>query len=58
MLLWRQLTGLGRSVGLDAGGGIRGGRVCQARTSKWEDEAGASQVMVECGHMLISKAAV
>ena len=26
--------------------------------SKWEDEAGALQVMVECGYMFISKATV
>ena len=57
MLLWHRLTGLGRSVGLDTGGGVRGGWVCQARTSKQEDKADASQVMVEHGHMLISKAA-
>ena len=57
MLLWHQLTGLGRSTGLDAGGGIRGGQVCWARTSEWKDEADASQVTVKHGHMLISKAA-
>ena len=57
MLLWRRLTGLGRSVGLDAGGGIRGGRVCRAKTSEREDEADASQVTDERSHMLVSEAA-
>ena len=56
-LLWRRPICLGRSAGLDAGGGVRGRRVCRARTSKREDEAGASQVTVECGHMFVSEAA-
>ena len=56
-LLWRRLTCLGRSTGLDAAGGIRGGQVCLARTSKQEDEADASQVTVKHGHMLVSEAA-
>ena len=50
-LLWRWPIGLERSAGLDAGGGVRGRRVCRARTSKREDEAGASQVTVERGHI-------
>ena len=54
-LLWHQLIGLERSTGLDTGGGIRGCWVCQARTSKWEDEAGALQVMVKHGHMLFPR---
>ena len=57
MLLWCWPTGLGRSTGLDAGDGIRGGWVCWVRTSEQEDEADTSQVMVEHGHMLISEAA-
>ena len=57
MLLWRQPTDLGRSVGLDAGGGVRGDRVCRARTSEREDKTDASQVTVKHGHMLISEAA-
>ena len=56
-LLWHRPTDLGRSMGLDAGGGVRGGRVCRARTSEQEDKADASQVMVKHGHMLISEAA-
>ena len=55
--MWRRPTGLGRSTGLDAGGGVRGGRVCRAKTSEREDEADVSQVTDEHGHMLISKAA-
>ena len=55
--MWRRPTCLGRSAGLDAGGGVRGGRVCRARTSEREDEADASQVTVEHGHMLVSEAA-
>ena len=55
--MWRRPTCLGRSAGLDAGGGVRGDRVCRARTSEREDEAGALQVTVERGHMLVSEAA-
>ena len=55
--MWRRPTGLGRSAGLDAGGGVRGGQACRARTSEREDEADASQVTVEHSHMLISEAA-
>ena len=57
MLLWHRPTCLERSIGLDAGGGIRGDRVCQARMSKREDEAGVLQVMVKRSHMLVSEAA-
>ena len=50
--MWHWPIGLEQSAGLDAGGGVQGCQVCQVRTSKQEDEAGASQVMVEHGHML------
>ena len=55
--MWCRPIGLERSTGLDAGGGIRGRRVCRARMSEREDEADVSQVTAKRGHMLVSKAA-
>ena len=55
--MWHRPTSLGRSAVLDTGGGVRGRQVCRARASEREDEAGVSQVTVECGHMLVSEAA-
>ena len=55
MLLWCQPIGLEWSACLDAGGGVWGHQVCWVRISKQEDEAGVSQVMVECSHMLFPR---